>query len=328
MFENGVQYKLERHYDTNFVKGEKKMLKKYSALVLAGAVLLCSAMAGCGETSTDSGSESTNSTTSSAKSNKSQKYDLKELGLVADYYDDTEHEVGYQLESPDEGEEIAIMHTNMGDIYMRFFPEAAPKTVENFITHAKNGYYDGLIFHRVINEFMIQGGDPLGTGTGGESISGGKFEDEFSNKLFNIRGSVAMANSGPDTNGSQFFINQAHSVNFEYSEATWSGVYNSICDAQDDGTLDQFVAMYGSQYNAFYNTDLLTDEIKDLYKKNGGNPSLDGAFNALDRGHTVFAQVYKGMDVVDEIAAVETNESDKPLTDVVIESIEITTYKK
>lgn len=117
--------------------------------------------------------------------------------------------VGYQLDMPQKGEEIAIMHTSMGDISIRFFPEAAPKAVENFKTHAKDGYYDGLTFHRVINDFMIQGGDPNGDGTGGDSIWGEPFEDEFSDTLFNIRGSLSMANSGPDTNGSQFFINQA-----------------------------------------------------------------------------------------------------------------------
>ena len=117
--------------------------------------------------------------------------------------------VGYQLDMPQKGEEIAIMHTSMGDISIRFFPEAAPKAVENFKTHAKDGYYDGLTFHRVINDFMIQGGDPNGDGTGGDSIWGEPFEDEFSDTLFNIRGSLSMANSGPDTNGSQFFITLA-----------------------------------------------------------------------------------------------------------------------
>lgn len=306
------------------------MLKKYSALVLAGAVLLCGAMSGCESktagTDTQESKASSQAESSVSSTAEVKKYTMEELGLGADYFDDTKHEVGYQLESPDVGEEIAILHTSMGDISMRFFPEAAPKTVENFLTHAKNGYYDGLIFHRVINDFMIQGGDPLGNGTGGESVSGGKFEDEFSNKLFNIRGSVAMANSGPDTNGSQFFINQAKTADFTSSEVNWNALYSALCEAKANNQLDEFLAAYSSQYIAFYNTDLLTPDIRKLYEKNGGNPTLDGAFNAIDRGHTVFAQVFDGMDVVDAIAAVSTDASNKPTTDVVIESVEVTTF--
>ena len=91
-----------------------------------------------------------------------------------------------QLALPVAGDLVAIMHTNMGDISIRLFPDHAPKAVENFTTHAKNGYYDGIVFHRVIKDFMIQGGDPKGDGTGGESCWGGKFEDEFNEKLLNL----------------------------------------------------------------------------------------------------------------------------------------------
>ena len=105
---------------------------------------------------------------------------------------------------------IAVLQTTQGDIEIELLPDLAPKTVENFSTHIKNGYYDGLIFHRIIKRFMIQGGDPTGTGTGGESIWGGKFEDEFNAKaMFNRVGVLAMANAGPNTNGSQFFITTA-----------------------------------------------------------------------------------------------------------------------
>ena len=312
------------------------MYKKYAALFLSVMVAFCSVMSGCGSNQSgtsgqDNSSESSSAASQTASTESSaevQEYDLKELGLVADFYDDKEHEAGYQLESPDVGEEIAIMHTNMGDISMKFFPEAAPKTVENFVTHAQNGYYDGLTFHRVINDFMIQGGDPSGNGTGGESVSGGKFEDEFSNKLFNIRGSVAMANSGADTNGSQFFINQSKDANFEMNELNWKQTYQAICQAQSQGQLDAFLMMNGSSYIRFYNTDIVPDDVKKLYEKVGGNPTLDGAFNALDRGHTVFAQVFSGMDVVDKIAAVETDPlTNKPVKDVIIDSIEIIAFK-
>lgn len=114
-----------------------------------------------------------------------------------------------QLEMPEEGEEIAVLETSMGTIRIRLFPEEAPKTVQNFKDLIQKGYYNGLTFHRVIEDFMIQGGDPNGDGTGGKSASGEDFEDEFSKNLVNIRGSLAMANKGPNTNGSQFFINQA-----------------------------------------------------------------------------------------------------------------------
>ncbi|KAI1503245.1 hypothetical protein F5X99DRAFT_121015 [Biscogniauxia marginata] len=100
----------------------------------------------------------------------------------------------------------AVIHTTYGDIHIRLFPDAAPKAVENFVTHAKRGYYNGTIFHRVIRKFMIQGGDPLGDGTGGESIWGKEFEDEFSTLRHDKPYTVSMANAGPNTNGSQFFI--------------------------------------------------------------------------------------------------------------------------
>lgn len=102
---------------------------------------------------------------------------------------------------------IVVMETSMGNIELELFPKEAPKTVENFVGLAKKGYYNGIIFHRVIDNFMIQGGDPTGTGRGGESIWGKKFEDEFSPKLKHEgAGILSMANAGPNTNGSQFFI--------------------------------------------------------------------------------------------------------------------------
>ncbi|KAF3360610.1 Peptidyl-prolyl cis-trans isomerase cyp15 like protein [Verticillium longisporum] len=100
----------------------------------------------------------------------------------------------------------AVLHTTYGDISIRLFPDAAPKAVENFVTHSKRGYYNGTIFHRVIKKFMIQCGDPMGDGTGGESIWGKEFADEFSSLKHDKPYTVSMANAGPNTNGSQFFI--------------------------------------------------------------------------------------------------------------------------
>lgn len=211
--------------------------------------------------------------------------------------------VGSQLENPRKGEEVAVMTTSNGVIKMRFFESVAPKSVENFKTHAKNGYYDGVLFHRVINNFMIQTGDPNGDGTGGESIWGHDFEDEFSDKLLNIRGSVAMANRGKNTNGSQFFINQAGKDSF----MGWDCLKSSFGSTMDFSKI--------------------TDEVKELYVENGGNPHLDGAFNTQNKGHAVFAQVFDGMDVVDSIASAETDRNDKPKSDIKIEKIEFEKYE-
>jgi len=105
---------------------------------------------------------------------------------------------------------IVVLETNVGKIELKLYPKVAPLAVENFTTHVKNGYYNGLIFHRVIKGFMIQGGDPTGTGRGGESIWKKNFEDEFApNVVFDRPFLLAMANRGPKTNGSQFFITLA-----------------------------------------------------------------------------------------------------------------------
>lgn len=194
--------------------------------------------------------------------------------------------MSYQLQPPKSGDLTVRMVTSMGDIRIRMFPEQAPKAVENFITHAENGYYDGLKFHRVIRDFMIQGGDPLGTGIGGESIWGEPFEDEFSPLLHNLRGALSMANAGPSTNGSQFFIVQAASVPAPMVE-------------QMKDLKEYFPEECASDYRAL-----------------GGTPWLD-------YHHTVFGQVYEGMEVVDAIAAVPVNDSDMPLDDVTILKIEV-----
>lgn len=192
----------------------------------------------------------------------------------------------YQLSEPEKGDMIAVMKTNHGDIKIKLFYEEAPLAVENFVRLSQSGYYDGLIFHRVINNFMIQGGDPEGTGRGGESIWGRPFIDEISSKLNNIRGALSMANRGPNTNGSQFFI-----------------VQNPVFE-------DEMKERYKSMG--------MDQQLIDLYSKIGGTPWLDGK-------HTVFGQVYEGLDIVDNIAAVEVGINDKPIKDVKI--LTIHTYR-
>ncbi len=196
--------------------------------------------------------------------------------------------MGFQTNKPQKGDTVAVMHTNMGDIKIKLFINEVPKTAENFIELAKKDYYNGIIFHRVIKDFMIQGGDPTGTGMGGESIYGAKFEDEFDVKLHNIRGALSMANAGPNTNGSQFFIVQS-------GEAIPDSLLAQMEQLKDRG---------------------FPEDTIEEYKALGGTPWLDFK-------HSVFGQVYEGMDTVDNIANVRTGMQDKPLHDVVIEGIDI-----
>lgn len=206
-------------------------------------------------------------------------YALEELGLI-------EKELQFpQLDIVNHDGPKAIIKTNHGDMRVALFPERAPKTVANFLGLAKEGYYDGIIFHRIIPEFMIQGGDPTGTGMGGQSIYGDSFEDEFSDELYNLRGALSMANAGPNTNGSQFFIVQNAKVPYAQKELERGGWPVPIASS---------------------------------YAENGGTPHLD-------RRHTVFGQLMDQASymVLDDIANVETGAQDKPKEDVVIQTIEV-----
>jgi len=123
----------------------------------------------------------------------------------------------------------ATLHTNHGAIEVEFFDDDAPKTVENFLKLARDGFYDGVVFHRVIPDFMIQGGDPTGTGMGGPGYS---FEDEFNDHKVE-RGALAMANAGPNTNGSQFFIVTAQATPWLDGKHTVFGRVTSGMEAVD-----------------------------------------------------------------------------------------------
>ena len=199
-----------------------------------------------------------------------------------------------QYAKPNKGDLIAnIKIKGYGTITVRFFPEQAPLAVENFVTHAVEGYYDGLSFHRIIADFMIQGGDPEGTGAGGDSIwqnDAGKnipFTDEYSKHLIPMRGALCMANAGANTNGSQFFIVQ----NKAYM----------ISDVMNLRSLG------------------IDKDLVNYYKENGGACWLYKA-------HTVFGQVIDGYDVLDKVAGVKTNSQGKPENDVIIESIDFDVY--
>lgn len=199
-----------------------------------------------------------------------------------------------QFRQPEQGDTVAeIVISDYGSIYVRFFEDAAPKAVENFLTHAKEGYYDGVLFHRIIKDFMIQGGDPTGTGMGGESIWGESFEDEFSEELQPYRGALCMANSGPGTNGSQFFLVQSGQT-------------------YDKGTMEQITARYKVEFDA---------QSRKAYSEVGGTPWLY-------QMHTVFGQIYKGYEVLDAVANVEMKDAQSgiPAKEVVIETIKVSEY--
>ncbi|MDO4864668.1 MAG: peptidylprolyl isomerase [Ruminococcus sp.] len=205
---------------------------------------------------------------------------------LSDYdYDDPTKQDVVNFTAPEVGETVVDMKIkDYGDVKIKFFPEYAPQAVENFITHAKEGYYDGLTFHRVIADFMIQGGDPNGNGTGGESIWGGQFDGGTYFNLIHAAGAIAYANSGSTaTNGSQFYI------------------------------------VTGTTYDSALLKGSVSPSAETIYSTIGGTPSLDG-------GYTVFGQVYDGLDIIFKIQNVTTDGSDKPVEDVIIESMTVEEY--
>jgi peptidyl-prolyl cis-trans isomerase A (cyclophilin A) len=240
------------------------MKKMILTLMAASSLLL---LAACNDTTT---------TSSSDKAAKSESVDLNSLELP-------------QLSTEvKENEDLVELETTEGAIKIKLFPEIAPKAVENFMTHAKNGYYDGLTFHRIVEDFMIQGGDPNGDGTGGESIWGKGFGEEISKQLYHIRGALSMAkSSAPNSQGSQFFIVQNH-------------------DDVSDGRAIQFYPQ----------------KIIDAYK-DGGTPSLDGnytVFGQVIEGMDVVDKIAKAETTGE---ANSSGEDSTPKDPVKIKSIKI-----
>lgn len=258
------------------------MLKRSLAAALCGVITACS-LVSCGKDISVDESDSSGSSSSSSSQSAEENVDIA------------------NFTAPEKGDTVVIMNIkDYGEVRIRLFPEYADKGVENFVTHAKEGYYDGLTFHRVIEDFMIQGGDPLGTGTGGESIWGGKFDGGTDPHLIHAAGAVAYANSGSTaTDGSQFYIVTGE----KYTESD----------------LTSMAAYYGFT---------VTDQKKDIYTTVGGAPFLDG-------NYTVFGQVYQGLDIIFKIQSVATDaltESNpqyvmnRPLEDVIMESVTVGEY--
>jgi len=193
-----------------------------------------------------------------------------------------------QLQNPVPGDTIAVFDTSLGVFKVVLYPQYAPSAVNNFMTHARNGYYNGTTFHRVIADFIIQGGDPTNTGSGGDSIWMLPFEDEFDENLHHYRGALAMVSTGKNTNKSQFFIIQSGEITDELINKMKSAGY--------------------------------PQSVIDAYREVGGRPTMDYVY-------TVFGQVYDGLDVVDAINAVKTRDDNRPFDDVVVNNIVIDTYR-
>lgn len=236
-------------------------------ILLSTTILTTLSLAACTTNNSDSTSSSETSTSESTREDLSQ-LELPQL--------DTEIK---------ENESVVELTTTAGVITVKLFPEIAPKAVENFVTHAKDGYYDGTPFHRVIEGFMIQGGDPEGTGMGGESIWGEGFEVEISNQLYHIRGALSMARAQAlDSQGSQFFIVQG-------------------TEDQSDGMAIQFTP----------------ERIIEAYK-NGGAKSLDGnytVFGQVIEGMDVVDKIAQA-----EVTS-NGNEVSTPVDPVTIESTKV-----
>lgn len=306
-------------------------MKRILSVLLMSALLLCS----CGtltQSESESASESASGETGELRDAEAMLAEAMALPAV------TKETSLVQLGEIDSSVPVVTMTTSAGTIRIAVFPDYAPKAAENFLTHCREGYYDNLTFHRVIEDFMIQGGDPNGNGTGGESIWGAKFDDELSDALHHFRGAISMANSGPNTNGSQFFIVQAkgdfteddlegilftwylNELNYRYRTMVLSGKYADeeiaalaealnalLVEAQSAGVPEEYRERYLPAAKA--------------YLEVGGTPQLD-------YGYTVFGQVIEGMDVVDAIAAAEvtasaSGEKSTPVEPVVILSTQV-----
>ena len=317
------------------------MFKKVLAITLSLVLL-----AGCGaESSSDVPAPSTTPTATPTTAPEQSTPPTDSGDKVAPPESVSTHKwaAGYlpQFETPEAGTPIVTLKTDMGDIKIMLFPQAAPLAVENFVTHCENGYYDGLTFHRILQEFVIQGGDPLGNGTGGESIWNTNFQDEVSSNLFHFRGALSMAKAGYAGNGSQFFIVNASPAALpgigELDEAGTENVMmrmrsneentvfnnriiNEIAKGEKtEAELDEFITTLEEEGNKRIQAGLTDEHKKALQPAIDKYAEIGGAAH-LDFVHTVFGQVIEGMDVVDKITAVEVNADGMPATPVVINS--------
>lgn len=316
------------------------LMKRLFALLLAGTML-----AGCasGAPASSSAPESAASSEGSQESSQPADADVTPADMPAfsgfdPAADLSDEELAAVMKAAYEGagefapEKLptAVIETSLGTIKVRLFPQFAPKTVENFVTLAQRGYYDNTKFHRVIKDFMIQGGDPSGTGAGGTSIWDGPFEDEVNDILHNFNGALSMANSGNNTNGSQFFIVQNSQPQ---TEETWAEmtriIYRNrllfeafhrrdalLADNQfEDPAVQKAIENLQAELQAKDAEGIPEAYVKrlepayEIYSQKGGTPHLDNK-------HTVFGYVYEGMDVVNKIADVEKKAAEGPEAEI------------
>lgn len=302
-----------------------------SLALVSAAFAGCASGGGASETEQSSASAATADEAAAPQGLAELGIDPRTVDVFPQILHDEAHVPGFQLEPPADGDTIAVVHTSEGDLTLRFFPDQAPKAVTNFITLAENGSYNGTTFHKVLPGKLIQGGH-CGTDASapnGVSAYGGAFEDEFCDSLCNLRGAVSLANTGKDSNGSRFFINCTTAEQFAadggwsaYDEM-WANTKAQLSNYKSSNLLPAYLEENGDRC---INTAIIPAAVKKLYEDNGGNPSFDGAYNAADRGNTVFAQVIDGMDTVDKIAAVKTDDKDVPVKSIAVKSIEIKTY--
>lgn len=252
------------------------------------------------ETTAPAGDDKESTTAEDSGSTESKTIDISRFADRSVPDIDTEKSDVKNFTAPEVGDDIIIMKFKGydGEVKIRLFPEYAELGVENFVGLAEKGYYDGLTMHRIVADFMIQGGDPLGTGTGGESLWGDKFDGGTSDKLTHAAGTIAYANSGStSTDGSQFYI-----------------VTGETYD-------DDYLAMLESNGYSF------SDDVKKILASAGGAPWLDG-------GYTVFGQVYEGLDIIFAIQDVEVYQGNAmnpevstPVEPVVIEYVKVGKYE-
>ena len=316
-------------------------MKKAIAVIIVMAMILCS----CSGSETSSASQTASQSSSQVSSAPAKEIDPKAMadeffaesavvdsGLPYDALPQLEEDIPA-------GTTIVTLTTSHGDIKLRMFPDIAPNAVENFVTHCKNGYYDDLPFHRIMEDFMIQGGDPNGNGTGGDSIWGGRFDDELSDNLHHFRGAISMANSGANTNRSQFFIVQSDDIvqepnlgsvmiNWYYNEVNHHLNEAVVKKGYSQEEVNALVAELNARLSEVRQNGVPKD-FEERYRSAAEKYMEVGGASFLDYGYTVFGQVVEGMDVVDSIANVEveatsTGELSRPLEEVYIISASVT----
>lgn len=276
------------------------MLKKVLAAMLC-SIMATAALSSCGKQIDVDDDKSTTTTAANSTTDKNvpekniTAADLERFSERSVPQIDLEKSNVKNFTAPKKGDTVIIMKLKgyEGEIKIKLFSEYAEKGVENFVGHAENGYYDGLIFHRIISDFMIQGGDPLGTGMGGESIWGEKFDGGVNTNVIHAAGAVAYANSGSTaTNGSQFYIVTGDT----YAE-------------------EQFAEGY-------------PEDAKQVYMNAGGTPFLDGGYTVFGQVYDGLDIVFAVQDVETDTTKDPTNPyvQDRPIEDVVIEYVKVGEY--